>query len=66
MAKQYVVTEEEMLSLIEGLELTKLRQFDAHAPASPLHKQDIDDTHRTFHLHVVRWAQQMGFCGYRR
>ena len=66
MAKQYVVTEEEMMSLIESLELAKLRLRDSHAPTSPLHKQDIDDVHRTFHGVTVRWAQSMGFNGWRK
>ena len=66
MARQYVVTEEEMTSLIESLELTKLRQNDSHAPKSPLHKDDIDAVHRTFHHRVVRWAQSIGFDGYRK
>jgi len=66
MARQYVVTEEEMLSLIETLELARLRKFDAHAPSASIHRQDIDDMHRSFHFHVVRWAQSMGFDGYRK
>lgn len=66
MARQYVITEEEMMSLIEQLELSKLRQMDSHAPQSAIHKQDIDDIHRKFHLYVVRWAQNMGFDGWRK
>ena len=65
MARVYLVSEEEMTSLIEGLELAKLRQLDAHAPHAPIHKADIDDIHRTFHLRVVRWAQAVGFEGRR-
>lgn len=66
MARQYVVTEEEMLSLIESLELNKLRARDAHAPHAAIHKQDIDHIHRTFHGVTVRWAQSIGFDGYRK
>jgi hypothetical protein len=65
MARVYQITEEEMMSLIETLELVKLREFSSHAPNATVHRQDIDDLHRTFHLHVVRWAQAMGFRGIR-
>ena len=66
MALQYVVTEEEMLSLIESLELAKLRERDSHATQSSIHRQDIDDMHRRFHHVTVRWAQSVGFHGYRK
>lgn len=66
MAKQYVITEEEMLSLIESLELAKLREMDAHAPNSIIHKPDVDSLHRKFHYVAVRWAQSVGFDGYRK
>ena len=66
MARQYVITEEEMLSLIEQLELVRLRMEAKHAPQASIHRSDIDDMHRTFHMYVVRWAQSMGFSGYRK
>lgn len=66
MARQYVITEEEMQGLIESLELASLRQRESHAPQSPIHKQDIDSIHRVFHSVTVRWAQAMGFNGYRK
>jgi hypothetical protein len=66
MAVQYIVTQEEMMSLIEQLELTSLRARDAHAPKATIHKADIDDLHRTFHHVVVRWAQSIGFDGWRK
>lgn len=66
MARQYVITEEEMMSLIEQLELAKLRQEANHAPQAIIHKTDYEDMHRTFHFYVVRWAQKMGFDGYRK
>lgn len=59
MAKQYVVTEAELKQLIEGLELEKLRAADPTTRKSVVHKQDIDDLHRTFHYHVVRWVQDV-------
>lgn len=65
MAVQYVITAEEMQSLIEQLELSKLRQMSEHAPSSTIHKQDIDDVHRAFHYYVVRWTQAMGYKGHR-
>jgi hypothetical protein len=61
-----MVTEEEMISLIESLELAKLRKMNEHAPQASIHKQDIDDMHRTFHFVTVQWAQAMGFDGRRR
>ena len=66
MARQYVVTEEEMMSLIESLELAKMRLENAHAEKATIHKQDIDPIHRSFHFTVVRWAQSMGFNGWRK
>ncbi len=65
MAVQYVVTEEELLSLIESLELNKLREMDRHALNSSIHKQDIGDLHRAFHYVTVRWVQSIGFKGFR-
>lgn len=65
MARQYVITEEEMMSLIEGLELAKLRVTNAHAPKSVVHDPNIDGLHRQFHGVVVRWAQSVGFQGRR-
>lgn len=66
MARQYVITEEEMQSLIERLELAKLREMNNHAPQSVIHRQEIDDLHRLFHYVTVRWAQDMGFDGRRK
>lgn len=63
MAVQYVVTPKEMASLIETLELVKLRKMADHAPNSTIHKQDIDDLHRTFHYYVIQWTQAMGHKG---
>lgn len=64
MAKQYIVTEEEFLSLIESLELVKLRDNN-------IMRADFDkppskgDMHRAFHYVVVRWVQEMGFKAHR-
>lgn len=66
MARVYQITEEEMVSLIEQLELVKMRAEAAYAPSATIHKAAIDDMHRTFHRHVVVWAQAMGFNGYRK
>lgn len=73
MAKQYVVTEEEFLSLIESLELHKLRNGNICDPGRELLPDDrkrlepaIDSLHRGFHMVAVRWVQDMGFRGYRR
>ncbi|PSJ50522.1 hypothetical protein [Pseudaminobacter soli (ex Li et al. 2025)] len=80
MARQYVITEEEMMSLIEGLELRKLRDGnvcdpfrhmdDAWRNLSDKEKQNmqpaVESLHKGFHYVVVRWAQKMGFDGYRK
>ena len=66
MARQYVITEEEMMSLLESLELTSMRAQNSHAVNSPIHKLDIDSVHRQFHGVTVRWAQSVGFDGYRK
>lgn len=62
--KQYVVTEEEFMSLIESLELVALRKNN-------MMREDLtkpptfEDIHRSFHYVVVRWVQKMGFGGHR-
>lgn len=73
MAKQYVVTEEEFMSLIESLELRKLRDNNICEPGKELSPEDreklkwaIDSLHRGFHYVAVRWVQEMGFSGIRR
>lgn len=60
MARVYLISEEEMQSLIEQLELGALRRKVLHEPLSTIHK-DIDDLHRSFHDQVVLWARAMGF-----
>lgn len=58
MAKQFVLTEAELNQLVDGLELTKLREA-AKQTGSVVRNQDIDDLHRVFHYHVVRWVQEV-------
>jgi hypothetical protein len=72
MAKQYVVTEEEFMSLIEQLELHKLRSNNVCDPTRDLTPQEreklkyvTDSLHRGFHFVAVQWVQQMGFRGIR-
>ena len=65
MAKQFVVTEEEFMSLIESLEIHALRKNnimreDYSKPATH------EDIHRSFHYVVVRWVQKMGADAVRR
>lgn len=60
MARQYVVTEEEFMSLIESLKLEKMEKYYENG-----FSQEIQDMHRSFHYHVVRWVQDMGFKGHR-
>ena len=63
MARVYIVTEEEMNSLIDQLELESLREQNLIRPYKPT--PTIDEMHRKFHYVVVRWAQAMGFEGRR-
>lgn len=73
MARQYVVTEEEMLSLIESMELQKLRDANICDPLiRELSAEDyrkllpaIESLHRGFHMVAVRWVQSVGFSGLR-
>ncbi len=62
MARVYLVTDEEMQSLIESLELEMMRKQNLGPREST---QALTDMHRSFHYVVVRWAQAMGFKGYR-
>jgi len=63
MARVYQITEEEMHSLIQQLEIASLKECnicfrddkDYDKPAT------MKDTHRAFHFVVTRWAQSMGF-----
>lgn len=75
MSVQYVVTPEEMQALLETLELKALRDKN-HGPREevPEHAKTPQQIHaaltegvwRSFHFEVVRWAQSMGFNGYRK
>lgn len=65
MARQYVITEEEMLSLIDQMQLAeKGREDDVRL--TPDERNRLSSVHRMFHMVVVRWAQSMGFDGYRK
>lgn len=80
MARQYVITEQEMLSLLDRLELRRLKEEnvcdptrhfdDAWRALSEKEKENmkpaVDSLHRGFHFIVTRWAQEMGFDGRRR
>ena len=80
MAKQYVITEAEMNSLIDACELQKMREANVNDPYRHLDeawrnlsdkekdncRAAIDSIHRGFHFVVVRWAQEMGFDGRRK
>lgn len=56
MAKQFVVSEAELNQLVESLELAKLRMKENSLSSAAA---DIDDMHRKFHFHVVRWVQDV-------
>lgn len=71
MAKQYVVTDVEMQALINSLELAALRAAN-HGPRmepegqtpKQIHAALTDSLHRSFHMVVVRWTQDIGYRGY--
>jgi hypothetical protein len=70
MAKQYVVTETEMLALIDQLKLTAMQDVGHFRNwQEPKEWGDkppqLADMHRAFHYVVVRWVQEMGFSGLR-
>lgn len=64
MSKVYVVTEEEFMSLIESLELIRLRENNVLSK-NPDEVPTKEEMHRAFHYVVVRWVQAMGFQGFR-
>lgn len=59
MAKQYVVTEEEFLSLIDQLKLQSMQSANV-LRADHDKPPTADDIHRAFHYVAVRWVQAMG------
>ena len=70
MARQYVITEEEMQALLDQLQLTAMQdaghfrnwQEPTEWGAKP---PQLADMHRAFNFVAVRWAQAMGFKGHR-
>lgn len=66
MARVYLVTEEEMISLLESLELHKLRESGHFRGSNPGEDDVRERMHRTFHFVATRWAQSIGFAGYRQ
>lgn len=78
MAIQYVITPEEMNSLLDQLQLQSMIDknhiiggYDPedrrvrYENLSPDEKNRLNDVHHAFHNVCVRWAQEMGFKGYR-
>lgn len=76
MARIYVITEPEMQSLLDQLELKSMVDknqiiggFDVddrrtrYENLSPDEKNRLSGVHRAFHMVCVRWAQEMGFKG---
>lgn len=65
--KQYVVTEEEFMSLIESIRLERFEIFDG-SPRKFIAADGTPDAaamHKAFHYRVVSWVQRMGFAGHR-
>lgn len=74
MAIQYVVTAEELQSLLDQLQLEALRAANMgptqRAPdfmktQEALHNFVVDNCHRSFHMVATRWVQAMGYKGHR-
>lgn len=71
MARVYMITETEMQSLMDQLELSSMADKNIFiskerlAKVSEETRTSISDMHRSFHYVCVRWAQEMGFKGYR-
>lgn len=65
MARVYMVTEEEMRSLITRLKLESMSECGllTRDPADFDKPATMRDTHRAFHLVVTRWSQSVGFSG---
>ncbi len=76
MARVYLITEPEMQSLLDQLQLQEMvdknyiiggnsvedRQ-QRYESLSPEEKNRLAGVHRAFHMICVRWAQEMGFKG---
>lgn len=65
MAKQYVVTEEEMNSLLDQLKLQAMQETNSIMRDDLKKPPSMHEVHRAFHFIVVRWAQAVGFTGHR-
>lgn len=69
MARVYMVTETEMQSLLDQLELKSMSDKNVLIHHDQWNKLSVDehnrlsDVHRAFHYVCVRWAQEMGFKG---
>lgn len=59
-----ILEDKDSIALIEQLELAKLKARRDPSSMNPFKKEDvkwtIDDVHRWFHYHVVRWLQDQG------
>lgn len=71
MAVMYIITETEMNSLMDRLELKSMSDKnilihpDQWSKLTPDEMNRLNGVHRAFHMVCVRWAQEMGFKGYR-
>lgn len=76
MARIYQITEPEMQSLLDQLEMKNMIDSNhligghdladrqqRYETLSPNEKNRLSSVHRAFHMVCVRWAQEMGFKG---
>lgn len=72
MARVYKITEVEMLSLLDQLEVKSMTDKnilihpDRYEKLSPEEHNRLNAVHRAFYMVCVRWAQSVGFDGYRK
>lgn len=59
----YMLTDEDMQSLIDQLELEAMRK--ANVIGDSFKKIEVQDLHRSFHFVAVRWTQAHGYKGHR-
>lgn len=64
MALVYQITEPEMNALFDRLKLVEAQRQD-DPNLTPDERNRLAAVHRMFHMETVRWAQELGFKGYR-
>jgi hypothetical protein len=58
--KAIIISDSDAKALLDSLELTSLRAANHWPQHSKLENEAILEAHRTFHLVITRWLQEMG------